>query len=98
MANDKDMGIGIPVEAYAVAGSAKKAIGDVVNEANDALKKRYIEVSPEARLSLDKNKFSKEFIKAHEDLFARLDKASAKGFSLSDIRTVIGEFEGDVEF
>lgn len=84
MANDKDIGISIPVEAHAVAGSAKKAIGDVVSEANSALKKRYIEVSPETRLSLDKNKFSKEFIKAHEDLFARLDKASAKGFSLSE--------------
>lgn len=84
MANDKEIGIEIPVSAYAVNGSGEKAVNTIINEANKALKKHYIEVSPETRISLDKGKFSKEFIKAHEDLFGQLDKASAKGFSLSE--------------
>ena len=79
---DKEIGLNIPVSAYADKDSAKEAVNELTKGVLKSLKDGYIEVPAEIKASFTRG--SKELEKAQKDVINQWEKMSKEGFSSSE--------------
>ena len=92
--DNEEIGLNIPVSAYADEDSAKKAVQDLTKNILGALKDGYIEIPTAISDEFDKSKASAKLIRAQKDFISQWEKMSKEGFSSSeeDLQNFVNKF------
>ena len=92
--DNEEIGLNIPISAYADEDSAKKAVQDLTKNILGALKDGYIEIPTAISDEFDKSKASAKLIRAQKDFISQWEKMSKEGFSSSeeDLQNFVNKF------